>query len=189
MAQWPISPELSDIKITSFAPTAVSVTQSLNRQVRSRGVQRWRLAGSYPPLLRDDAAVVYAFMMTLQGRFGTCTFIPDGVGSTRGTASGTANVNGSGHNTGGTTIACDGFSGTLKAGDFIKFNGHDKVYMLTADATISMEIQPPLLNDVADDEVIIYNDVPFTVALMSDTSELSLDVILYGIDVSFVEAV
>ena len=73
----------------------------------------------------------------------------------------------------------------MLAGDFIKFAGHDKVYTLTADSGTSLVIEPPLLNAVADDEVITYNSVPFTVAFTKDTQSMGVSVggwVSYGID-------
>ena len=46
-------------------------------------------------------------------------------------------------------------------------------------------IEPPLLNAVADDEVITYNSVPFTVAFTKDTQSMGVSVggwVSYGID-------
>ena len=59
------------------------------------------------------------------------------------------------HAAGDTTIAIDGFAGDganrLRQGDFIKFNGHTKVYMVVADVTSSsnastVTIEPPLIH-------------------------------------------
>ena len=68
------------------------------------------------------------------------TIIPPEIEDARGVETGTVLVNGS-HTVGDTTIAIDGFAGDtagrFKAGDFIKFNGHTKVYMVVADVTSS----------------------------------------------------
>ena len=62
----------------------------------------------------------------------------------------------------------------LKAGDFIKFGGHEKVYMLTQATDATLNIEPALIADVANGEAIIYNDVPFNVAFASDITNMSV---------------
>tara|TARA_R110000803_G_scaffold55983_1_gene113087 strand:+ start:174 stop:746 length:573 start_codon:yes stop_codon:yes gene_type:complete len=183
---FPTSPVASSITITSITPTFTSVTQSLKRQVRSRGGQRWLISAGYPPMNRADFAPIWAFAQAQKGQFNSFTYIPPVYGNTSGTASGTLLVNNSGgYAVGISTIVSDGLTGTLKAGDFLKFAGHDKVYTLTADSGTSLVIEPPLLNAVADDEVITYNSVPFTVAFTKDTQSMGVSVggwVSYGID-------
>ena len=80
------------------------------------------------------------------------------------------------HSAGDATITVDGFSGVIKAGDFVKFGSHDKVYMVTSDQSGAgtLNIQPPLVTAVANDEAVTYNNVPFTVRLENDIQEWSL---------------
>ena len=171
---YPTSPTPSGIKITSISPTPVSVSHSLKRQVRSRGGQRWLIELTYPPLTRADFAPLWAFSNSQDGQYTTFDLAPPVYGSTSGSASGTALVdNASGYSAGDSTIAVDGFTGTLKAGDFIKFASHDKIYQLTADATTSMTIHPNLVASIADDEVITYDSVQFTVAFADDKQDMS----------------
>ena len=171
---FPTSPTPASIKISSIQPTLVSVAHSLKRQARSRGSQRWMMDIDYPPLTRSDFAPVYAFAIAQQGQYGTFTFVPPIYGSTSGSATGTLLVNNvSGYSAGDSTIIADGLTGTLKAGDFIKFAGHDKVYMLTADGSTSLTIEPPLLEAVLDNEQIHYTNVPFKMAFAADVQEFS----------------
>jgi hypothetical protein len=169
---FPTSPTPASIKISSIQPTLVSVAHSLKRQARSRGSQRWMMDIDYPPLSRADFAPVFAFAMAQQGQYGTFTFVPPIYGSTSGSATGTLLSNGAA-SAGDSTIAADGLTGTLKAGDFIKFAGHDKVYMLTADGSTSLTIEPPLLEAVANNEQIYYTNVPFKMAFAADVQEFS----------------
>ena len=174
---FPTSPVPSSISITSLNPTYTSVTHSLKRQVRTRGGQRWSIDATFPPLTRTDFAPVWAFAQKQKGQFGVFTFIPPIYSNTSGTATGTLLVNKSGgYIAGTTTITVDGLTGTLKAGDFIKFAGHDKVYTITADATTSLTIEPVLQLAVADNEVVTYNSVPFTVAFSTDNQNLSVGI-------------
>jgi len=61
--------------------------------------------------------------------------------------------------------------------------------MLTADGSTSLTIEPPLHEDVANDEVITYNSVPFTVAFSGDVQGFSRGAAdLHDYSVSLVEA-
>jgi hypothetical protein len=174
---FPESPAPNSITITSVRPTLVSVTHSLKRQARSRGGQRWLIEAGYPRMSRSTFAPVWAFANAQKGQFETFSYKPPIYKDSTGTASGTLAINNaSGYSAGDSTLTVDGITGTLKAGDFIKFAGHDKVYTITNDATTALNIEPPLLTSVADDEVVIYNDVPFTVAFGADQQELSMSV-------------
>ena len=107
------------------------------------------------------------------------TIIPPEVSIARGNVSGTVLVNGV-HAVGDTTITVDAMTGTLKAGDFIKFAGQDKIYMVVADVTAdgsneaTVTIEPPLLTALADNEVVTYDSVPFTVHLINDMQEFGV---------------
>ena len=64
----------------------------------------------------------------------------------------------------------------FKAGDFIKFASHDKVYMIVADVQASsnastVTIEPPLTTALADDSIVTYDNVAFTVHLTNDIQE------------------
>ena len=174
---FPTSPVCNSISITSLNPTYTSVTHSLKRQVRTRGGQRWSIDATFPPLTRTAFAPVWAFAQKQKGQFGTFSFTPPIYSNSSGTATGTLLVNNSaGYIAGTTTITVDGLTGTLKAGDFIKFAGHDKVYTIVSDATTSLTIEPVLQLAVANNEVVTYNAVPFKVAFATDSQNMSVGV-------------
>ena len=64
----------------------------------------------------------------------------------------------------------------MKAGDFVKFAGHSKVYMVTADRAGAglMSIEPTLVQSVASSEAVTYNSVPFNMRLANDIQTYSL---------------
>ena len=174
---FPTTPTAKSISITSIAPTYTSVTHSLKRQVRSRGAQRWQIEATYPPLNRTTFAPIWAFAQKQKGQYGSFSYTPPEYSNSSGTASGTLSVNNSsGYSAGASIITCNGLTGTLKAGDFIKFGGHDKVYSVVADGSISLTIEPALVADIADDEAVTYNSVPFTMAFSSDTQNMAVGV-------------
>jgi len=176
---FPTSPEAASINIKSFSPTFVSTSHSLKEQRRRRGGHRWMLEIDFPPMTRSEFAPIYAFAVKQRGQYETFTYYPPTVSSPQGTATGTPVVNGA-QSPGDTTIVTDGWSNSitcLKAGDFIKFASHSKVYMVVADATSdgsgnsTLTIEPPLTSSVADDEAITVSNVPFTVRFADDMAE------------------
>ena len=123
-----------------------------------------------------------AFIMKQRGQKETFTIIVPEIQDAVGNETGTVLVNGV-HAVGDTTIAVDGHNndGThkFKAGDFIKFASHSKVYMIVADVTSSSQastitIEPPLLVALANDSVVTYDNIPFTVSLTSDIQEFGV---------------
>ena len=83
----------TNISLTSSTQTYTSISQSLSVEVRSRGVQRWQLEVSWPPLNREDAMKVYSFFINQQGSFGTFQLkLPAPVGATNGSQVNRANV-------------------------------------------------------------------------------------------------
>lgn len=187
---YPTDPEFSAINVTSRSSNVMTETRSGRRQVRSIGAQRWAFTAQYNELKREEFAPVFAFIMTLDGQLNTFTIVPPVISTTSGTATGTALTNGA-HSIGDNTIAIDGITGTLKAGDFVKFSNHDKVYMVTADRNAAgiLNIRPGLLASVADNTTITYNNVPFTMRLDNDVQEYSLSGFdRYQYEIDMVEA-
>jgi hypothetical protein len=164
---FPTTPEPRSITRSSLSPTLISVSHSLKRQVRSRGSQQWSFKLAYAPLKRATLAPLEAFLIAQRGQYSTFSFVPPVYGNSSGTVSGTVTVNGA-HAAGATSVAISGLTGTLKGGDFIKFAGHSKVYMLTADATATLTVEPPLSAALVTGEAVAYNGVTFTCALATD---------------------
>lgn len=195
---FPSSPTATDIKVGSFSPTLVSTTHSLKRQVRRRGGHRWQIDVNFPTMLREDFMPIYAFCISQRGQFESFLYVPPIVGTRQVTTGGDGVVNGA-HSAGDNTIVTDGWDVSetcLKAGDFLKFSGHSKVYMITSDLTsdasgnATMTIEPPLMADLADDETITVDNVPFTMMLTSDVQEYSAGMPkIYNFSVSMIEVI
>ncbi len=92
------------------------------------------------------------------------TIVPPEIEDARGSETGSVLVNGD-QSAGDNTIAMDGFAGDgagrLKAGDFIKFASHTKIYMVVADVTSSsnaatVTIEPPLIADITNNSAVTY---------------------------------
>jgi hypothetical protein len=74
----------------------------------------------------------------------------------------------------------------MKAGDFVKFSSHNKVYSLAQDAVTNsagqtaLNIIPGLYGPVADDSVVTHTNVSFTVALAGDAREVGFSAPVIG---------
>lgn len=179
---FPSSPEPSSINIKSNQTTMVSVAISGRRQARQLQNQRWSMEVGFPPMTRAEFAPIMAFIVKQRGMKESFQFTPVIIDDALGVETGTVLVNGS-HSVGDTTIAMDAFAadgaGRFKAGDFIKFGGHNKVYMVVSDVTSSsnaatVTIEPPLTTALSDNDTVVYDSVPFTVALSNDIQEFGL---------------
>ena len=187
--QLPTTPVARSANITSRQNTIVSVTSSGRKQARQIDGQRFTITLSYPPMTRTEFAPIKAFIMKQRSQLESFTVIPPTESDALGTASGTPNGTAS---AGDTSITLGGSgTGTLKAGDYIKFANHDKVYMVVADqsdiSTGSLTIEPPLRTAVSSTD-IIYDDVPFTVSLTNDIQEYNIGTTnLYAYELDVVE--
>ena len=179
---FPTSPISNGINITSNQTTIVSTAINGRRQARQLQNQRWSMTVSFPPMTRASFAPIFAFITAQRGRKESFTYTPPLIDDALGTETGSVLVNGV-HAVGDTTIAMDAFAGDgdgrFKAGDFLKFASHDKVYMVVSDVTSSsnaatVTIEPPLTTALADNEAVTYDSVPFTVALKNDVQEFQI---------------
>ena len=179
---FPTTPIANAITIKNNQTTIVSTSISGRRQARQLQNQRWEMTVSFPIMTRTNFAPIFAFINSQRGRKETFTYTPPIIDDSLGTETGSVLVNGV-HAVADTTIAMDGFAGDgagrFKAGDFIKFASHDKVYMVVSDVTSSsnaatVTIEPPLTTALANNEAVTYDSVPFTVALKNDVQEFQI---------------
>lgn len=190
---YPTSPDYTAFNFKGVSNTVKSETRSGKIQVRTVGAQRWEFSASYKDLTRAQFMPVAAFIMSQDGSAGVFTVTPPVISSASGSVSGTVLVNNlSGYAAGSTSVAIDGITGVLKAGDVIKFAGHSKVYMVTADRSGagSLSFTPALVEAVANNEAITYDNVPFNVRLKNDVQEYKANGYdRYTFEVDFIEVV
>ena len=170
----------STLGIRSIQNTIISKSQSGKKLARQIDGQRFAFTAQIITGKRSDIyGELMAFIIKQRSQKENFTIIPPEIEDARGVETGTLAVNGS-HTVGDTTIAIDGFAADtanrLRSGDFIKFNGHTKVYMVVADVTSSsgaatVTIEPPLTTALSDDEAVSYDNIPFTVHLTNDVQE------------------
>lgn len=183
--QFPTSPVARSANIRSLQNTIVSVTTSGRKQARQIDGQRFAITLSFPPMSRSEFAPIKAFIMKQRSQLENFTLIPPTEGNAQGVASTILNVDGA--LTAGTTTAnIDNMTvstnGILKAGDYFRFTGQQKVYMAVEDLNSdgygegTLTFEPPLRANVADNVILIYDNVDFTVSLTNDIQEFDLGV-------------
>ena len=194
--QFPTSPVANSANIRSLQRTIVSVTTSGRKQARQIDGQRFAITLDFPPMTRAEFAPIKAFIMKQRSQLNNFTVIPPIVSDAQGVASTTISTDAS-ISAGANTCTVDGMTtstnGILKAGDYFRFSGQEKVYMCVEDLNAdgsgegTLTFEPPLRSDVTDDTVLIYDNVDFTVTLVNDVQEYNLGVqgyYSYEIDVA-----
>jgi len=185
---YPTSPAFNAINLSSNNPTLYSEAVNGRMQSRKIGGQKWMFTASYATMTRSEFNPVFAFTVAQNGRHGVFTVVPTDISTTSGSASGTVTT--SAASKGVTSVTVAGLTGALRAGDVVKFAGHDKVYMLTADRSGAgtMAITPPLIEAVGTEQVT-YIDVPFTVRLANDVQSYKVSSgMFFKYEVDFIEA-
>tara|TARA_R110001592_G_scaffold271766_2_gene538305 strand:+ start:791 stop:1402 length:612 start_codon:yes stop_codon:yes gene_type:complete len=178
---FPISTaKFESLGIKSIQNTIISKTVSGKKLARQIDNQRFSFTARIITAKRSDVyGELMAFIVKQRSGKENFTIIPPEVEDARGNVSGTVLVNGV-HAVADTTITVDAMTGTLKAGDFIKFASHNKVYMVVADVTAdgsneaTVTIEPPLLTALGNNEIVTYDNVPFTVHLTNDIQEFGV---------------
>ena len=177
---FPTSPAFNSLSIGSVQPSFISRSISGRRQARQTHGQYFKMTATFPPMTRAQFAPIHAFVLKQRGQYESFQVIPPVVGVGLGSPAGTPLVNGADQT--GRTIVTDGWSNSIvifKAGDYLKFANHDKVYTVTADVSsngsgaATIAIEPALITSPATDSAITYTSVPFTVALTSRVQEFS----------------
>ena len=180
---FPSSPAPRDVAISTNQNTIVTTTASGRRQARQIDGQKFRLRLRFPVMTRTEFAPILAFIMKQRSQMESFQYTPPSVDDSLGVASGVISVNGA-ISAGVTSVAIDGManstSGVFKAGDFFRFTGQSKVYMVVADVSSNgsgqgtLTFEPPLRANVADNAVLIYSNVDFTVGLTGDIQEFTI---------------
>ena len=181
---FPISTaKFGTLGIKSIQNTIISKTVSGKKLARQIDNQRWAFTVQIITGTRSSTyGELMAFIVKQRSGKENFTIIPPEIADARGNESNTVLVNGD-HAVGDTTIAMDGHHNdnphAFKAGDFIKFASHSKVYMIVADVQASsnastVTIEPPLISTVANNSIVTYDNVPFTVHLTNDIQEFGV---------------
>lgn len=170
---FPTDPGPATVNLESNQPTAVDYAESGKSQSRIIGGHLWKAKFTWSKMTREMLAPIFAFANKQRGRFGSFQIVLPNYATPLGVATGSPLVVGA-HLAGAESISIDGFTaattGIMKANDILKFAGHSKVYMVDADAdtdgagAVTLLLTPPLIADIADNEVVTVNDVEFTMS-------------------------
>jgi hypothetical protein len=192
---FPSTPVANSVSIGSQQNTIISTTVSGRRQARQIDGQRFRLTISFPPMTRAEFSPINAFIIKQRSQLESFTYSPPTISTPLGVATGVISVNGA-ISAGATSCSIDGMAnsttGVFKAGDYFRFTGQNKVYMVMADVSSNgsgqgtLTFEPPLRTAVADNAVLIYSNVDFTVGLTGDIQEFNIgteNLFQYQIDV------
>lgn len=184
------------------ARNVVSVSSSPftgQQQVYKHQGQWWEAEVTLPPMKRDDAETVAAFLIKLNGQYNTFNLGDPANTSPRGVGTGTPLVNGGSQT--GSSLVTDGWTtsttGILKAGDWIQLGSgassrlHKVLDDVNSDgsgnATIS--IWPDLRSSPLDNATITVSSPKGTWRLASNEVNYSIDeASIYGITFACVEA-
>ena len=177
------SAKFESLGIKSIQNTILSKSQSGKKLARQIDNQRFGFTARIITAKRSDVyGELMAFIVKQRSGKENFTIIPPEIEDARGSETGSVLINGV-HAVGDTTITMDAFAGDgygrFKAGDFLKFASHDKIYMVVSDVTSSsnaatVTIEPPLITALADNSAVTYDNVPFTVHLTSDIQEFGV---------------
>ena len=195
-------PTVSGVQTQSFSlvrNVAVSTSPFTGQdQVFQHEGEFWATQIKFPPMLKDKAATIIAFLLQLRGRRGTFKLGDQDRKTIQGVATGTIRVNGASQT--GNQVALDGFANStnnvFKAGEYIQINSY--LYMVTEDVNsnssgeANVKIEPSLrqgIETIADDATVTYSNT--TTLFRLDSNETGWDtdqVSKYGISLSATEA-
>lgn len=169
------------------------------QQVYRHQGQWWEAEVTLPPMKRADAEKVVAFLMKLNGRFGTFLLGDPANTSPRGVGTGTPLVNG-GSQTGDTLIT-DGWTpdttGILLAGDWIQMGSgsNSRMYKVLDDVNsdaggnATLTLWPNLRTPATDGDAIIVTNTQTTWRLSANEAEYNIDeASIYGITFACMES-
>ena len=195
-------PTVSGIQTQTFSlvrNVAVSTSPFTGQdQVFKHEGEFWTTQVTFPPMLKDKAATIIAFLLQLRGRRGTFKLGDQDRKTIQGVATGTIRVNGASQT--GNQVALDGFANStnnvFKAGDYIQINSY--LYMVTEDVNsntsgeANVKIEPSLrqgIETIADDATVVYSNTKTLFRLDSNETGWDTDqVSKYGISLSATEA-
>jgi len=174
---FPTTIKPSSLSLQDNRPNLINQSVSGKRVTRKYGSQFFTLDITLPPLSKDDAMDVFAFLKKQQNSFDKFDFTYPITNRGANRTQTDIVVNGS-HSVGDNTIALSGFDASttdvLKAGDIIKFANHDKVYMLASDLDSdgsgngTATISPSIISTLANSEAVTVDSPNFKVYLNSD---------------------
>lgn len=171
--------------ITGKYFTRVSEGQTGWSNARNFGGGYWEISLDLQRKSRDEHDKIFAFLNKQQGRFHEFDLCLPEYSQTKGNYIDEILVNNPNNLNTGNTINIHGLipsrQNILKAGDFIQFENHSKVYILTQDVhsdnsgNATLEISPNLVEIPIHNAQVIYSDINWKVRNTTDDISLNLD--------------
>ena len=190
---WPSTVGFRTVNFRALSATKQTTTQSGRRIRISTAGTRFSATIQYPRMSLTDWKPIQAVATRLQGPLNSFDVQLPSISENSSGVTGitaTSSVASAGAST--VTLATNKNSQTImKAGDVIRFASHNKVYMLTADATtdgsgnVDVAITPSLVEATTSASATV-DDVPFRMTLANDIQEYKYatdGTIAYEIDV------
>ena len=179
---WPSTIGFRTVNFRAVSSTKQTTTQSGRRIRVSTAGTRFSTTIQYPRMALANFKPIQAVATRLEGPLNsfdiTLPSVSENQSGVTGIIATVDGTNAAGSST--VNIATNKNSQTImKAGDVIRFPSHNKVYMLTADATtdgtgdVAVAITPNLIEAVDDDgsSTVTVDDVPFRMTLTGDIQE------------------
>ena len=177
------SAKFESLGIKSIQKTIISKSVSGKKLARQIDNQRFGFTARVITAKRSDVyGELMAFIIKQRSGKENFTIVPPEIKNARGSANEVITNNGA-ITSGATTFTLNNASvnsvnGFLKAGDYFRFTGQSKVYMIVENVNTNesgvvstVTFEPPLISNVSDNTVIIYDNVDFTVHLTNDIQE------------------
>lgn len=189
------SVDFTDCSVSSNTPTLV--TKSING-VEERATiagQYWTVGATFRNLSDSERRQIIGFIMKSRGPYSTFDLtLPTTLDDSTGNYTGTITVaTATAGNLSFTATVSASNTLILKAGDFIKFSNHNKVYMVTDDATsvgtnLTVSLYPAIRTSATSSHTVTHKNVPMTVRFATDNIPFSLDQKLFSsVDIDFIE--
>lgn len=180
IGSWPEDVDFSTVNFKAQSVTKQTVTQSGRRLRFSVGGTRFAATIQYPPMTLANWLPIQAAVTRSQGPLNSFDIkLPKISENQSGVTGITATVTGdTAAGSSSVVLATNKNSTTiLLAGAVVKFAGHNKVYMLTSDATtdvggaVTLNITPNLIEGITNGAVCTLDDVPFRMTLSNDVQQ------------------
>jgi hypothetical protein len=183
---YPATPEFTSVDFKINTPTQVTETVNGRKRRSGFGVSYYTFTGKYASLTPSQAATVTSFIAKQYGQLESFQIVLPRISQNKAAdyaqAVGNAKVK-TAATKGAFSVALKGLGANkavFKAGDYFKFAGHSKVYMVTDDITsdgageATLFFSAKLVVNVVVDELLTINAVPFTVILDQDVDEFTV---------------
>jgi|TARA_X000001316_G_C915541_1_gene30003 hypothetical protein len=194
LGTWPSTVGFQTTRFQAISNTKQTVSDSGRRIRISTAGSRFGATLKYPPITLANFLPIQALATRCQGSLNSFDIVLPTISanSRNHSASTTAAATSAGSSTVALTASGVNSTQIFNQGDVIRFASHNKVYMLTANATtngsgqVTVSITPNLFEDVAGSSAVTVDDVPFRVTLVGDVQEFRYatnDTISYEIDI------